>query len=63
MSVISRFYGIMIAMYFMDHNPPHLHVKYVGFEAWYDFSGNLIEGELPNRALIMVKDWITLHSD
>ena len=61
MPVISRFYGIMIAMYFMDHNPPHLHAKYAGFEALYDFSGNLIEGELPNRASIMVKDWIALH--
>ena len=48
MPVISRFYGIMIAMYFMDHNPPHLHAKYAGFEALFDFSGELIEGELLN---------------
>ena len=43
MPVISRFYGIMIAMNFMDHNPPHLHAKYAGFEALFDFSGELIE--------------------
>ena len=33
MPVISRFYGILIVMYFNDHNPPHFHAKYSGDEA------------------------------
>lgn len=33
MPEISRFYGIIIYMFFQDHNPPHFHVKYHEFEA------------------------------
>lgn len=61
MPVISRFYGIVIAMYFNDHNPPHFHAKYSGHEALFDFNGNLLEGELPKRASRLVADWIELH--
>jgi len=61
MPVISRFYGIVIAMYFNDHNPPHFHAKYSGDEALFDFEGNVLEGELPKRASRMVADWIELH--
>lgn len=61
MPVISRFYGIIIAMYFNDHNPPHFHAKYSGYEALFSFLGNVIEGELPNRATKFVQEWIDLH--
>jgi len=61
MPVISRFYGIVIEMYFNDHNPPHFHAKYSGSEALFSFSGDIIEGSLPNRASTLVKDWILLH--
>lgn len=59
--VISRFYGVVIIMYFKDHNPPHLHAKYAGFEALMTFDGALLEGELPNRAINLVRDWIHCH--
>jgi len=62
MPVISRFYGIVIAMYFNDHNPPHFHAKYSGHEALFYFSGNVIEGSLPRRASKLVQDWIELHA-
>ncbi len=42
MPVISRFYGIVIAMYFNDHNPPHLHAKYADEEALFTFDGLLL---------------------
>lgn len=61
MPVISRFYGIIIAMYFHDHNPPHFHAKYGGWEALLSFNGELIEGELPRRAMMFVKEWLMLH--
>jgi hypothetical protein len=61
MPVISRFYGILIAMYFNDHNPPHFHAKYAGYEALFGLDGVLLEGELPNRAEKLVRDWLSLH--
>ncbi len=33
MPELSRFYGIVIKMYFGDHNPPHFHAEYGRFEA------------------------------
>lgn len=32
MPEICRFYGIVIYLYWMDHNPPHIHVMYSGYE-------------------------------
>ena len=61
MPVISRFYGIAIIMYFNDHNPPHCHAKYSGYEARFDFNGNILEGELPRRATNFVQEWISKH--
>lgn len=61
MPIISRFYGIVIAMYFNDHNPPHFHAKYSGYEARFSFSGEVLEGELPMRAMKFVQEWIALH--
>jgi len=61
MPVISRFYGIVIAMYFNDHNPPHFHAKYSGYEGIFDFDGNIVEGELPRRAISFVKEWVSSH--
>jgi len=63
MPVISRFYGILIVMYFNDHNPPHLHAKYAEDEARYDFAGSLLEGKLPKRASKIVVEWIALHHE
>jgi len=63
MPIISRFYGIVIAMYFNDHNPPHFHAKYSGYEALFNFDGLLLEGELPKRASVFVKEWISYHKE
>ena len=59
MPIISRFYGILIAMYFNDHNPPHFHAKYAGDEALFSFNGEILEGELPKRAVKFVQEWIS----
>jgi hypothetical protein len=64
MPQISRFFGIIIAMYFNDHNPPHFHAKYGDHEALIsikDFS--ILEGQIPSRALGMVIEWASLHQD
>lgn len=62
MPQISRFFGIIISMYFGDHNPPHFHAKYGNYEVLIsldDFS--VIEGSIPQRALSMVIEWAALH--
>lgn len=55
MPVLSRFYGIIIRMYFLqkEHNPPHIHAIYNDNVASIDFmSGDVLEGYLPPKALV-----------
>ena len=62
MPEISRFLGIVIYMYFNDHNPPHIHVKYEGFRATLNIQTlSLLEGKLPSRVLGLVIEWAELH--
>jgi hypothetical protein len=62
MPQISRFFGIIISMYFNDHNPPHFHAQYGEEECLVGIADlTVIEGELPSRALGMVIEWATLH--
>ncbi len=62
MPEISRFYGIIIAMYFNDHPPPHFHAVYGSDEAQIRIDPpGLIRGHLPPRALSMVIEWASLH--
>ncbi len=64
MPVLSRFYGIIIRMYFQqaEHNPPHIHALYGEEMAAITIqSGEILEGHLPPKALIMVKEWVELH--
>ncbi|MFT3853474.1 MAG: DUF4160 domain-containing protein [Ilumatobacteraceae bacterium] len=61
---ISAFYGIIIAMYFVDHPPPHFHAKYGEFEAQIAIAtGEVLHGELPRRARALVEEWTELHRD
>ena len=50
-------------MYFNDHNPPHFHAKYAGYEALFAFNGKILEGDLPKRAEKLVSDWLAIHRD
>ena len=64
MPVLSRFYGIIIRMYFLqkEHNPPHIHAIYNEDVAAIDFmTGTVLEGNLPPKAMALVQEWITLH--
>jgi len=62
MPVISTFFGIIIRMYFDDHDPAHFHVEYQGQLATFDFSGKLLAGELRSiRARRLVREWARLH--
>lgn len=62
MPEISRFFGIVIAMYYNDHAPPHFHARYDGNEIRVKIvDGEIISGEFPKRALILVQEWLQLH--
>ena len=66
MPVLSRFYGIIIRMYFLqsEHNPPHIHAIYNEDVAAIDFvTGEVLDGSLPPKALALVREWISLHRD
>jgi hypothetical protein len=59
---ISAFYGIIIAMYFDDHPPPHFHAKYGEYQAQIAIaSGEVLNGELPRRARALVEEWTEMH--
>lgn len=62
MPVIARFYGIVIKLFFSDHNPPHFHAVYGENNALISIKEiEVIEGDLPNRAKQLVIEWATLH--
>lgn len=64
MPVLTRFYGIVIRMYFQqsEHNPPHIHAIYgENMAAICINDGTILEGELPKKALEMVLEWTEMH--
>jgi Domain of unknown function (DUF4160) len=64
MPIISSFFGIYVRMYFADHSPPHVHVEYQGQEALVAISdGSIVQGELPKRAISLVRQWCLDHRD
>ena len=62
MPTISEFFGIVITMYYRDHNPPHFHARYAGKKAAINIvTGELIEGKFPPNGLRLVNEWRVLH--
>jgi len=58
MPEISRFYGIVVKMFYEDHEPPHFHVRYGDHEAVFSMAG-----WLPPRAQGLVVEWGLLNQD
>jgi hypothetical protein len=64
MPEVSRFFGIVIAMFYEDHLPPHFHARYghsqmlVGIEEL-----KVLWGQLPPRAIGLVMEWAAVHQD
>lgn len=62
MPEISRFFGIVIKMFFSDHAPPHFHAEYSGHEALIMIETlEVLRGNLPRRALALVLEWAAAH--
>ena len=66
MPVISRFYGMVIKMYFIasEHNPPHIHVIYGEYMGVLNIrNSEMITGDLPAKALAIAKEWTSRNKD
>jgi hypothetical protein len=64
MPYVSLFFGIIIRMFYNDHNPPHFHAEYQGIVAQFDFDGNLIKGDLRSKtARKLIKEWAQMRKD
>ena len=62
MPEISRFYGVIVYMFFMDHNLPHFKTKYGQFKANILIeNGTLLNGDLPLSKLKLVSAWAEIH--
>jgi len=62
MPEISRFFGIVIKIFFDDHNPPHFHAEYGGEVALIGIRDlSVFSGRLPPRAMGLVIEWATIH--
>jgi hypothetical protein len=61
---ISRFFGIVVAMFYNDHPPPHFHVRYGAQRAIVDIATfSVLEGSLAPRVLGLVVEWAAQHRD
>ena len=64
MPTISQFFGILIRIYYDEHNPPHFHAYYGEYEAQISIDTlEVIVGKLPKRALALVLEWAAEHRD
>ena len=64
MPEISRFFGIIIAMFFDEHNPPHFHARYGREKASIEINSlGVLEGYLPPRVLGLVIEWASQHRE
>ncbi len=62
MPQVSRFFGIIISMFYDEHNPPHFHATYGEYQAEIGIRDlNIISGRLPSRALGLVIEWASIY--
>ena len=63
MPEISRFLGIVISIYYNEHNPPHFHAEYGEFQITVEIESGIVNGKFPRRALNAVLEWYILHKE
>jgi hypothetical protein len=62
MPEISRFFGLVIKMFYNDHLPAHFHAEYGEHEALIEIETLAVyRGGLPRRALVLVLEWASQH--
>ena len=66
MPIISQFCGIIISMFYNEpekHSKPHVHARYNGVKASYDFDSNRISGDMPVKQDKLIQAWIQIHKE
>ncbi len=66
MPELSRFYGIIIKMYFNDvqqHHKPHIHAFYGDYEAVIAVDGELLAGSIPTKQLKIINAWLAINEN
>lgn len=63
MPTISMFYGILIRMYYDDHNPPHFHAFYNNYKAIFNFEGEILDGDMPKKQIKLIAAWSVIHKE
>ena len=66
MPIISRFFGMIVKMYFLgsEHNPPHVHFIYGEYNGVINLNSlELIEGDLHGKALSLALEWTRAHQN
>ena len=63
MPIISRFFGIIVFMFWREHQPPHFHAKYGDDEVIVEIQTGKVTGNISPRVLNMVQEWRELHKD
>lgn len=64
MPEICRFFGIVIAIFYDDHNPPHFHARYGDNKAVVKIDDlSILDGFLPPRVLGLVMEWAAIHKE
>ena len=46
MPVVTVFFGIVVTMFYNDHDPPHFHAEYQGQRGKFDLDGEIIVGSI-----------------
>jgi hypothetical protein len=64
MPEISRFFGMVVTMYYSDHPPEHFHVRYGRQRAQFSIETMVpLRGKLSPRAVRLIAEWTSLHQD
>lgn len=63
MPEISRFFGIILSLYWQDHNPPHIHFTYGDYACSISILDRVVDGTAPAKVIAKVNQWIDLHED
>jgi hypothetical protein len=61
MPELCRFLGVVIAMYYRDHAPPHFHAIYGEYEITVNIVSGSVGGAFPPRVLALVEEWRIMH--
>jgi hypothetical protein len=62
MPEISRFFGIIIAMYYTEHNPLHFRARYGSAKVEIEIETlSVLAGKFPPRVLGLVMEWASRH--